>query len=154
MYIKVKVIPDAKKEKFEQKSEELFEISVKEKAKQKIRECDTLVDALIGYHLQGNPRGNFKEVIKAMNDSEKKIISYDVPSGIDATTGRCFEPCIRASSTLSLAMPKKLFETKEGRHASGEIFVADIGIPDFLYNMISPGSRPRFEDFTFSLAVL
>jgi uncharacterized protein YggU (UPF0235/DUF167 family) len=33
MYIKVKVIPDAKKEKFEQKSEELFEISVKEPAK-------------------------------------------------------------------------------------------------------------------------
>lgn len=34
MYIKVKVSPNAKKEKFERKSEELFEISVKEKAKQ------------------------------------------------------------------------------------------------------------------------
>lgn len=122
--------------------------------KEWIEQADILIDGLIGYHLEGAPRGVFKDAIKAMNHAGKKIISYDVPSGVDPTTGECLDLCIQAFATLSLAMPKKVFETKEGRAKSGKIFIADIGIPKFLYNKIHPGSRPSFEEFEGSLVEL
>jgi len=125
-----------------------------ERTKQAIRESDIIIDALIGYHLEGVPRGVFKELIEMMNESGKRIIAYDLPSGVNATTGECLEPCIQAFATLSLAMPKKVFETEQGRAASGKVFVADIGIPEFLYNQIAQGSRPDFEKFEDSLVTL
>ena len=48
MYIKIKVTPEAKKEKLEQKSDELFEISVKEKAKQNM--ANKRIQELIAEH--------------------------------------------------------------------------------------------------------
>jgi len=126
----------------------------KEEAEQRIMASDVLIDALIGYHLEGAPKGIFKEAVEAMNKSKKKIIAYDLPSGVDASTGKCLFPCILAFATLSLAMPKKAFQVAEGKKVSGEVFIADIGIPDFLYNMIVPKSRPAFEDFPDSLVVL
>lgn len=116
-----------------------------------IKKSDILIDSLIGYHLDGNVRGKFAELIEIMNRSKKKIISYDLPSGIDATTGKCLGICIKAYATLTLALPKKIFKTKEGRKMSGKVFLADIGIPTFLYDKIKPclpagrkNSRPEF----------
>jgi len=113
--------------------------------KEYIEKSDVLLDGLIGYHLEGAPRGVFGEAIEAMNASGKKIISYDLPSGVHPDTGECLEPCIQAFATLSLAMPKKLFETEQGKSKSGKIFVADIGIPTFLYDKIALKSRPAFD---------
>jgi len=117
----------------------------KQQAIKKIAGADYLIDSLIGYHLQGSPRGDFKILIELMNAVPGKIIAYDIPSGLDSTSGKCLEPTIRAFCTLTLALPKKAFKTKAGQRMSGKIFLGDIGIPDFLYNMIKPGSRPRFE---------
>lgn len=113
-------------------------------ARNTITRSDVLIDALIGYNLQGHPRGPFQEVIGIMNGSKKKIFAYDLPSGIDATSGECLSPCIRAHATLSLAIPKRAFKTEKAENACGRIFVADIGIPKFLYDMVHRGSRPRF----------
>ena len=117
----------------------------KHKAKSMIENSAILIDALIGYHLAGAPRGLFKEVIELIKSvSGKKIISYDLPSGVDATTGECLYPCIQADVTLSLALPKRAFKVKKTKVACGKIFLADIGIPNFLYDRIRKGSRPRF----------
>ena len=113
-----------------------------------------MIDALIGYHLEGVPHGVFKETIELINQTEGKIISYDLPSGIDATTGVCMSPCVRAAVTLSLAIPKRAFQSEEGKDMSGQIFVADIGIPRFLYDQIIPSSRPAFEKNEDSLIIL
>jgi len=118
----------------------------KNKSRHLIQESNILVDALIGYHLNGSPRGIFAEVIKLMNNAQKKIIAYDLPSGIDASNGECLHPCIRADVTLSLALPKLAFKNGNAK-SFGKIFVADIGIPAFLYNKIAPKSRPSFSRF-------
>lgn len=114
------------------------------KADALIKKSDILIDALIGYHLDGDVRGKFKDIIDVMNKSKKRIISYDLPSGVDATTGKCLGVCIRAYATLTLALPKKIFKTKVGKEKSGKIFLADIGIPSFLYDKIKKNSRPDF----------
>lgn len=116
----------------------------KRKAMQLIGTADYLIDALIGYHLKGSPRGDFKMLIELMNAVPAKIIAYDIPSGLDSTTGKCLEPTVRAIATLTLALPKLAFKAKAGQEVSGKIFLGDIGIPHFLYDKIQRGSRPNF----------
>jgi len=128
-----------------------FSIELYSPGKNYTKGSDVIVDSLIGYHLDGPPRGVFKEVIEAINTSQRGVVSYDLPSGVDATTGECFDPCVQAHATLSLAMPKKVFDTPEGKAKSGQIFVADIGIPAFLYDEIAQGSRPPFENSLIAL---
>ncbi|MBI4050310.1 MAG: hypothetical protein HY398_02575 [Candidatus Doudnabacteria bacterium] len=108
------------------------------------REAGVIIDALIGYHLNGAPRGKFREAIEWINNCGKKVVAYDLPSGVDATTGKYFAPCIRAFATLTLALPKRAFLKKEARKKSGRVFLADIGIPEFLYDKIRNSSRPDF----------
>ncbi|MDA2921901.1 hypothetical protein MYX07_01400 [Patescibacteria group bacterium AH-259-L07] len=119
----------------------------KAKAKKIIQSSDIIIDALIGYNLSGAPRKDFKELVKIMNQSKGKIISYDIPTGIDATIGECFSPYIKAWITLSLALAKKAFTKKQTKKHCGRIYIADIGIPSFIYNKIAANSRPPFEKF-------
>lgn len=120
----------------------------KNAARALIKGAGVLIDALLGYHLDGPPYGVFKEAILLMNASGKKIIAYDLPSGIDATSGECLEPCIRSTATLSLALPKRAFTVRSARAKSGDIVLADIGIPAFLYDRIAFGVRPPFDSRT------
>jgi len=109
-----------------------------------INSSTLIIDALIGNNLKGAPYGNFAKVIEMINKTKKNVISYDIPTGIDPTTGECYDPHIRAYATLSLALPKKAFIKNKAKERSGKIFIADIGIPHFLYERISPNSRPNF----------
>ncbi len=84
------------------------------------------------------------EVINIINKVKGDVITYDIPSGVDASTGECLEPCIKAYATLSLALPKHVFDTKNGQAKSGKVYIADIGISDFLYDQIKKNSRPDF----------
>lgn len=118
---------------------------VKDQIEDRIQDADVFVDALIGYSLKGSPRGDYGDLIMKLNESGKKIISYDIPTGIEASTGRCNEPFVRAFSTLTLALPKKAFKEEKARVFTGKLFLGDIGIPGFLYDQILEASRPRFE---------
>ena len=72
MYIKIKVTADAKKEKFEQKSEDLFEIAVKEKAKQNM--ANERAREIVARHF-GIIKGKLR--IISGHRSPSKIISVD-----------------------------------------------------------------------------
>jgi NAD(P)H-hydrate epimerase len=54
------------------------------------------------------------------------VLSLDVPSGFDAATGRTRSPCVAAAATLTLAAPKVGLR---GSPATGQLYVADIGVP-------------------------
>jgi NAD(P)H-hydrate epimerase len=115
-----------------------------ERSKELLRGADVVIDALVGYHLSGALRGPVEEVAEFINDLGVKVISYDLPSGVDPDTGACEGSCIGAHATLTLALPKKLFETEDGKLASGDVFLGDIGIPASLYDQINPDARPEF----------
>jgi NAD(P)H-hydrate epimerase len=86
---------------------------------------DLIVDALIGYGLRSTPRGRTAELIAWANDSELPILALDVPSGLNATTGDAHDICIRAMTTVTLALPKTGLRTPQ----VGDLWLADIGIP-------------------------
>ena len=105
---------------------------LKEHLPQKISEADIIVDAMIGYSLKGDPKGISKVFIDMINRSGKHVISLDIPSGIDSTSGDEYNPFVRADQTLTLALPKS------GLHNTnaGELFLADIGIPQTLFSSL------------------
>ena len=67
------------------------------------RRYDLVIDGLIGYSLNGQPRGCARDLIDWANSQPFPVLSLDMPSGMDGTTGDIFEPCIRAYATLTLA---------------------------------------------------
>ena len=109
---------------------------------------DLIVDALIGYSIEGNPRYPVSEMIERANDSQRPIMSLDLPSGLDATTGEVYEPCIKAEYTLTLALPKKGLLVREARRYVGNLFLADIGIPPVLYRDMGIEVGNIFKDET------
>ena len=88
-----------------------------------------IVDAVIGYSLSGSPHGAALQMIEWALGEDAPVLSLDVPSGIDSTTGGSQGPHVRATQTLTLALPKTgLIAT-----AAGEMLLADIGIPSETY---------------------
>lgn len=99
-------------------------------------DLDLHIDALIGYGLTGRPRGWAADIIARANAGGPRTLSLDVPSGLDATTGECLEPCVRAAATLTLALPKAGLLAASARSAVGTLYLADIGIPPRLYTRL------------------
>jgi NAD(P)H-hydrate epimerase len=94
---------------------------------------DLIVDGLIGYSLQGAPRGDAADLIRWANVQGGPILALDVPSGVDAGTGVVFTPAVRALATLTLALPKEGLRTPSAVDHVGELYLADIGVPPELY---------------------
>lgn len=95
-----------------------------------LRKSELVIDALLGYNLKGNPRGKIKDLVEMINESGKKVLSLDVPTGLDATTGRSYVPCIKAFATLTLALPKS------GLNKVKNLYLANISVPDELYKRL------------------
>ena len=101
-----------------------------------VRDSDLLVDALLGYNAEGNPSGYYAELISLANNSGKKILSVDVPSGLHPDTGEPSQPCIRAKWTVCLGLAKQGCVTRQGQQHAGDVWVADIGMPPEVYEKI------------------
>ncbi|MBI2187061.1 MAG: NAD(P)H-hydrate epimerase [Acidobacteria bacterium] len=86
---------------------------------------DLLIDALMGYGLTTAPQGIAADLITWANGTGAPILSLDVPSGVDATTGDIPGVVIRPRWTMTLALPKTGLRPE---HA-GQLVLADIGIP-------------------------
>jgi len=94
---------------------------------------DLIVDAVIGYSLSGAPRGTAAWMISWANAQGVPILSLDAPSGIDTTSGQVYSPAIRATATLTLALPKEGLRASHTADYVGELYLADISIPPALY---------------------
>lgn len=98
-----------------------------------LKDYDLLIDGLIGYGLEGNPRDRIARMIRDANNSGRPILAVDLPSGMNATTGERYDPCIRATSTITLALPKTGFLAPGSSGYFGNLYVADISIPQNVY---------------------
>ena len=69
------------------------------------------------------------------------VLSLDTPSGLDVTTGIAGNPCVEATATLTLALPKTGLI---GSAEVGELYVADISVPPSVYTSIGLGDVDLF----------
>jgi len=94
-------------------------------------DADLVIDAMIGYSLSGDPTGRAAELIDWANHQPSPVLSLDVPSGLDTATGLIGDPCIRATATMTLALPKTGLELAPT--VVGELYLADISVPGSVY---------------------
>ncbi len=103
------------------------------------RNADTVVDALLGTGLGNEARTNYQQAIDQVNLSRPHVLSLDVPSGVDATTGSAevYDPIV-ADVTCMFGGAKLGLYTGPGIRFRGTTEVIDIGIPAEVYDKI-PG---------------
>lgn len=93
-----------------------------------------VIDGIIGYSLKGTPVGAAAELIRWANTGGVPILALDAPSGVDTTTGTVFDPAIRATATMTLALPKEGLRAPGVETHVGELYLADISVPPGLYS--------------------
>jgi NAD(P)H-hydrate epimerase len=98
-----------------------------------VSKYELIIDSLLGYSQRGNPRGRVAELVTAANMSGKLILALDVPTGLNPDSGKPNNPCIRATHTLTLALPKKGLLAEDAKDYVGIVFVADISVPRKIY---------------------
>jgi endonuclease-3 len=94
--------------------------------------CHWIIDALFGVGLAREIGEPFHSVIAAINQSGKRILAVDIPSGLEGTAGRTYGICVRADITVTFSFVKKGLLMREGPAHAGRVIVADIGIPQFI----------------------
>ena len=89
-----------------------------------------VVDALFGTGLTKPVQGLYLQAIEWLNKQPSAVVAVDIPSGIDASTGRVPGPAVNAALTVSLAFPKVGQVSYPGAGLVGELVNVDIGIPE------------------------
>lgn len=97
-----------------------------------LRFADGVVDGLLGTGAKGDLRALLLRVVEEINAAGKPVMAIDIPSGVEADTGRIATAAVHAERTLALGLPKVGHLIGQGANAAGELLVDDIGIPHAL----------------------
>lgn len=98
---------------------------------------DIIIDGLLGTGFCGEIKSPYKDWIETVNSSGCPVISIDVPSGVDGTTGDVIDTAIIADLTVTIGLPKIGLFIKDGPRHVGLLSVVDIGIPEELIAKIN-----------------
>jgi ADP-dependent NAD(P)H-hydrate dehydratase / NAD(P)H-hydrate epimerase len=90
--------------------------------------ADVVVDALFGTGFHGEPREEAARLIEAINAVPALVVSVDLPSGVDASTGEVAGACVEAALSVTFHGLKVGLAVAPGRFHAGEVVVADIGL--------------------------
>jgi NAD(P)H-hydrate epimerase len=88
-----------------------------------------IVDAIFGTGFDGEPRGLAADAIEAIAVLDVPVVSADIASGVDASTGAAARVSVTATRTVTFAAAKPGHWIAPGKQRTGELEVIDIGIP-------------------------
>lgn len=103
------------------------------------------IDALFGTGLSRAPDGVAAELIAAVNarSGHSLVVAADIPSGLDALSGRAMGPCVEADVTVTFAGLKPGLVVPSARALTGRVVVVDIGVPrELLEELSTPYNGP------------
>ena len=95
----------------------------------RLEEYDILVDAIFGIGLSRVVEGTYADMIHKINKSGRKVIAADIPSGIDASTGKVWGVAVHADVTVTFGAEKLGHLLYPGRDYCGRTVVGEIGFP-------------------------
>src|ERR1700752_1418475 len=101
---------------------------VADEADDGLDDYDVVVDALFGTGFHGAPRPEAAEIIERINASPAAVVSVDLPSGVDASTGEIAGAVVDADLTVTFHAPKVGLAVAPGRFRAGRVVAADIGL--------------------------
>lgn len=103
----------------------------------RVPKADVIVDALFGTGLKREVLGVHADVIASMNSAQALRVSVDIPSGIDADTGRVLGCAVQADCTATFQYPKIGHYLYPGREYTGELRVVPIGVDKGVEDVIT-----------------
>ena len=122
-----------------------------------VEQADVIVDALFGTGFHGEPREEAAATIERVNAAGAPVVSVDVPSGVDASTGEVGGAAVRATLTVTFHGRKLGLAIAPGLFHAGEVVVADIGLEpaETEHRLVTPAilslvPRKRAEDSKYS----
>lgn len=92
-------------------------------------QSDLIIDALLGTGVHGNVGDPFATIIKTVNQSAAKVVSIDVPSGLDCELGTPCGIAVRAQKTVTFVAIKDGFLKPNAAEYTGVVEICHIGIP-------------------------
>ncbi|GAB6179637.1 NAD(P)H-hydrate dehydratase [Desulfotomaculum defluvii] len=119
---------------------------------------DVLIDAMYGTGFHGTVNEKVARVINLINASQVMVLAVDIPSGLEADSGKAQGPCLRADHTVTFGLPKLGLVLEPGASIAGKLHVVDISLPkELLENkniprqlltrqLISQWFKPRKQD--------
>ncbi len=119
---------------------EIIEIGDESKFKNhrnKIKDCDIIVDAILGTGLNSALKGNILDIVNYINSLNKYVISVDIPTGIFSDKADIESSAIYANKTITFGLPKIGHILSPAKKYVGELQVKNIGFPSLLLNSSS-----------------
>jgi NAD(P)H-hydrate epimerase len=101
------------------------------------RDCDVVVDALLGTGARGAPRPPILQAIRTINESKSFKVSIDIPTGVDADSGTTHGDAVKAD--LTVTFHKEKLGLSKARKYVGELKVASVGMPPEAELLTGPG---------------
>lgn len=93
-----------------------------------LQHADVVVDAILGIGLDRNVTGDYLAAINSINRSAKPVLSVDIPSGLNADTGKVMGAAVRADVTLSFIARKQGLYTGDAAAYRGTLKFSDLGL--------------------------
>lgn len=93
-------------------------------------EPDLVVDGLLGIGITGDLRDPARALCAWANRQRAPVVALDIPSGLDATTGRAPADTVRAALTVAFGAAKSGLLLGDGPQVAGDVVTVEIGIPD------------------------
>ena len=88
-----------------------------------------LIDCLLGTGLSNNLTEPYLSIVSKVNASGLPVISIDIASGLNGTTGEICGDAVLADLTVGIGLPKTGYFTVEGASCTGVLKCVDIGFP-------------------------
>ena len=104
-------------------------------------EYTLIIDAVFGVGLNRNLEKDTAEFINGINtfrENGAKIVSVDIPSGINASTGEVMGAAVKADMTVTFGYYKKGLILYPGAEYTGKLMLVNIGITDDSLKVVKP----------------
>ncbi|HMA63382.1 MAG TPA: NAD(P)H-hydrate dehydratase [bacterium] len=103
---------------------------------QDLHGSDLIIDALLGTGLKGEVRGLYADLIDMINNSNRPVLSVDIPSGINGDTGLKGGKAVKAIKTVTMGFLKRGLLYNDGPDYSGKVIVGDLKYPQESYDIL------------------
>ena len=100
------------------------------KLRNEIKKSDVVIDAIFGTGFKPPVKGYREKAIDIINQSGKRVISVDIPSGLWSDSGEIKGSFIKADITITFAYPKLVHILYPASQYCGDVYVVDISIDD------------------------
>lgn len=95
---------------------------------------DLVFDALLGTGLDRPPEGEYADAISSLNTCAARVVAVDVPSGLNADSGRAIGGlAVRADLTVTFVGRKLGLYTADGPDHAGRVVYTALGIPEGIF---------------------